>query len=208
MIRTTALSYRYPGSPMEFEFPDIFCGNGEALLLTGASGSGKTTLLSLVGGLKKQNSGTIVIDSTNLDALSTSELDKFRGAQIGFVFQQHYFIESISVWQNLALARKVAGKKVGGEIDELLKELGIAHKAKDLPSKLSVGERQRLAIARALVNEPAVVLADEPTSALDNKNCEAVVNLLMTEAKLKNTSLIVVTHDDRLKQQFSNQISL
>ncbi len=209
MVQTNKLSFRYSEGTSLLTFPDIFCNKGSALLITGDSGSGKTTLLSMLGGLISPNSGSVEIEGTVISSLSAKNRDRFRGKSIGFILQQHYFIEAISVLQNLTLAQKFGSGITNKESAiALLSELKLSHKKDQLPSRLSVGERQRLSIARALINKPAVILADEPTSSLDNTNCEAVIELLQMEASQSETALIVVTHDERLKRQFSNQINL
>lgn len=136
-------------------------------------------------------------------------MDRFRGQNIGMVFQQAQFIRSISVMQNLQLARTLAGLPTDLQLaTELLTELGIADKQDKLPAQLSVGEKQRASIARALMTNPKMVLADEPTSALDDENCHVVAELLEQSVLGRNASLIIVTHDKRLKDRFSNSIEI
>ena len=177
-------------------------------MITGESGSGKTTLLSIIGGLLKPDSGEVNIGTKELTALNPSQTDQFRGRNIGFVLQQAHFIDAISARQNLMLTQRIAGIKSDGFVDELLEELNIFHKRDSLPARLSVGEKQRLSIARALVNKPSVILADEPTSSLDHLNCTAVIELLQREAFRHSAALVIVTHDDRLKSVISNQVNL
>ncbi|PSR15315.1 MAG: ABC transporter ATP-binding protein, partial [Bacteroidetes bacterium] len=146
---------------------------------------------------------------TIINRLSTRELDRFRGQQIGIVFQQAHFVRSLTVAQNLALARQLAGLLPDASaIRVLLERLNVGHKLHALPQALSVGEQQRVAIARALINEPTVILADEPTSALDDHNTEQVVELLQSQAAAANATLLVVTHDQRLKANFDQYIQL
>jgi putative ABC transport system ATP-binding protein len=160
-------------------FPDINCGHGEHWLLLGASGSGKTTLLQLLAGLRTPTNGEVYVRDKAMHTLSSAGLDQFRGQNIGIVFQQPHFIESLDVQDNLAIAQKLAGKSIDVEkIKTLVGRLGLTHKMHARPQSLSQGEQQRIAIARALVNEPAVILADEPTSALDDQNTDEVVALL------------------------------
>ena len=208
MISTSQLAYTYDGESY-LSFPDINCKPKEILLLLGKSGVGKTTLLHLIGGLMGAQSGTIKIGQQHLDELQLWELDKFRGKNIGIIFQQSHFIASISVLENLMIAQTMAGSKSDSDFClDLLKDLGIAHKAQKKTSDLSQGEKQRLSIARALVNKPKVILADEPTSALDDDNCEEVLNLLSTHAEEIGAALVIVTHDTRLKERIPNQITL
>lgn len=208
MIETKGLKYTYDGKRW-IEFPDLQCGKNNILLLLGNSGVGKTTLLHLIGGLMPTKDGEITIDGVNLHGLSMSELDRFRGKNIGLIFQQAHFVHSISNLENLTLAQTLAGYSADKDACmSLLEELGIAYKAHENPSNLSQGEKQRLSIARALVNNPKVVLADEPTSALDDDNTQQVLSLLRKQAESINAALIIVTHDARLKSVIPHQITL
>ncbi len=208
MVQTHKLTYQYDGNN-QFSFPDLSCASGEILLILGKSGIGKSTLLNLLGGLMPSRSGEILIDDTKISDLSLSKLDKFRGSNIGIVFQKPHFISSISVIENLLLTQKLA--KVGVDKNvclQILEDLGIAKKANAKISNLSEGEKQRVSIARAIVNKPKLILADEPTSALDDENCQKVVDLLNQQAKKIGAALMIVTHDKRLKDIIDNQIIL
>ncbi|MEQ8702660.1 MAG: ATP-binding cassette domain-containing protein [Phaeodactylibacter sp.] len=208
MLKTENLGYAYPGSP-PLRFPNIQCAKGEHWLVLGNSGSGKTTLLHLLGGLLSPREGHIVVGDTEMNQLSRGALDQFRGQHIGIIFQTAHFVQSLTVGDNLALAQSLAGMKVNRErIRELLGRLGLDHKLRSKPSQLSVGEKQRASIARAIINQPAVILADEPTSALDDSNCKQVIELLEEQAKAVEATLLVVTHDARLKEHISHQISI
>jgi putative ABC transport system ATP-binding protein len=208
MLKTQDLQYSYDTSNA-LRFPDIKCGKGEHWLLIGQSGCGKTTLLHLLGGLLTPNNGSVTIADTNLNSLSSSKLDHFRGKNIGIIFQKSHFVKSLTVGENLGLAQQLAGVKVDkNRIQELLNRLNLGHKFNSKTSSLSQGEQQRVAIARALINKPAVILADEPTSALDDTNTDEVIKLLEEAASEVNATLLVVTHDNRLKEQFENQIQL
>lgn len=208
MIATQGLQFSYDGREV-ITFPDIQCQEKDILLLLGKSGVGKTTLLHLMGGLMQSDQGKIIIGKTDLSSLTSSQLDQFRGNNIGIVFQQPHFVKSISVLENLILAQTLAGNKSDEELCiHFLKKLSIAYKADDKPSNLSQGEKQRLSIARALVNKPKLVLADEPTSALDDENCDAVLEMLEEMVQEVGAALIIVTHDTRLKERIPHQIIL
>jgi ABC-type lipoprotein export system ATPase subunit len=208
MLRTTKLQFSYDGKAT-LSFPDIDCQSGEHWLLLGQSGSGKTTLLHLLGGMLSPQAGTIEVANTNMSALSSSQLDKFRGRNIGIIFQAAHFVRALTVEENLVLAQQLAGLKPDrARIGELLQRLNLGHKLHAKPNRLSMGEQQRAAIARAIVNQPDIILADEPTSALDDHNCEQVAQLLEEQARAVGATLLVVTHDSRLKERFPKQITL
>ncbi len=208
MLATKGLEFSYDGKT-NLDFPDIQCQRGESWLLLGQSGSGKTTLLHVLGGLRTPKKGTVVIADTDLSTLSSSKMDRFRGKNIGIIFQDTHFVKALTVEENLALAQNLAGHSIDRKrIKELLDRLNIGHKLKSKTDQLSQGEQQRVAIARALINRPAVILADEPTSALDDVNCAEVVKLLETQAKEENAVLLIVTHDGRLKELFPKKIHL
>lgn len=209
MIKTRGLRYTYPSSSREIHFEDISLREGEHVLLLGESGSGKTTLLHLLGGLLKCQHGTIEVKDTDLTQLSESALDKFRGRHYGFIFQRNHLIQALPVEKNLLMAPFLAGlPQDKNRVEEVLTRLGIADKKKAAVRELSLGQAQRVAIARAVLNRPAVILADEPTSALDDKNCERVIDLLLSVARENNSSLVIATHDQRLKSKINNLIHL
>jgi ABC-type lipoprotein export system ATPase subunit len=208
MLQTIDLQYAYAGGQV-LRFPDIQLGKGEHCLLLGPSGSGKTTCLHLLGGLLSPQAGSVRIGDTPLETLSSRTLDRFRGAHIGIIFQKAHFISALTVQENLLLAQQLAGKKSDkNRISALLERLGLGHKVKAYPGTLSAGEQQRVAIARALINRPMLILADEPTSALDDANAQEVTNLLEEQASEAQATLLIVTHDNRLKNRFPQQIAL
>jgi len=208
MIQTQNITFSYAGK-VNFVFPDIRTESGETLLITGGSGKGKTTLLHLLGGLLRPKSGTIFIGETEISKLSAKRLDQFRGKNIGLVLQQSHFVEAFSVLENISMASWLAtGKKSEEKAKSLLKQLDLEDQMYKLTSQLSIGQQQRVSIARALINEPKLLLADEPTSSLDDENAFKVADLLSNLSKEYKASLIIVTHDQRLKDRFSNQISL
>ncbi|MDP2161809.1 MAG: ATP-binding cassette domain-containing protein [Flavobacterium sp.] len=208
MIHTKDLKFSF-NEKTTFAFPNITNEASQTLLITGNSGKGKTTLLHLLGGLLRPNSGTISIQDTTVSNLSERDLDQFRGKNIGLVLQQSHFVSSINVLDNVILASWLAtGKKASEKAKSLLKELDLEDQMYKLPNQLSIGQQQRVSIARALINEPKLLLADEPTSSLDDENAARVADLLSALAKEYKASLIIVTHDQRLKDKFSNHINL
>jgi putative ABC transport system ATP-binding protein len=206
MLETSALQYAHPGQAV-ISFPEIKVQAGQSLLVLGKSGSGKTTLLNLLSGLLTPLRGEVVVNGTKLSALSEQAMDLFRGRNIGIVFQKPHLIAALDVRQNLELAH-FFGKKKGQEIPRLLAELDIVEKAKASVLTLSEGEAQRVSIARALANSPKLILADEPTSSLDDENAEKVIRLLKTQAAKIGAALVIVTHDQRVKNQISNFIEV
>ena len=202
------LSYSYENG-MVISFPDFDVTENERLLITGNSGTGKTTLLHLLSGLLMVQKGEITISGSNLSTFSQQKLDRFRGRNIGLVFQQPKFIGALSVLENVLTAQYFGSGNVDSKRAlSLLSKLGIEEKANKQTRHLSGGERQRLAIARALAAKPKILLADEPTSSLDDVNAEAVYNLLADESKENGANLIVVSHDQRLKANFKNKVNL
>jgi putative ABC transport system ATP-binding protein len=182
---------------------------GQHSLILGPSGSGKSTLLHLIAGLLRPSRGRVVIAGQDLGALTPAELDGFRGRTIGIVLQRLHLIPALTVRDNLRLARTLARLPPDpARIDSLLAELGIAVLAGARPSRLSEGEAQRVAIARAVVNHPALILADEPTSALDDANCATVLALLRAQAEASGATLVIATHDARLKAHFGHRLEL
>jgi putative ABC transport system ATP-binding protein len=208
MLETKNLSFFY-NKDTQFSFPELKCNSSETLLITGNSGKGKTTLLYLLAGLLRPKKGEIILENTDISSLSERELDQFRGKNIGLILQQSHFIASLSVLENVVLASWLAtGKKAVQKAEKLLEELDLVNQKHKLPSQLSIGQQQRVSIARALINQPKLLLADEPTSSLDDENAMVVANLLEKLAKEYHAALVIVTHDKRLKDKFSNQLNL
>ena len=175
---------------------------GEVVLIMGPSGSGKTTLLLMLGGLLKPTEGTIQLNDLELNALSERHLPDVRLRNFGFIFQDFNLLSALNVQDNVAIAaelmgmgRKVAVKKAR----TLLTELGLGHRLRFSPEKLSGGEKQRVAFARALVNDPALILADEPTANLDSSHGHDTMRLLRDIANEKGRSVVIVSHDQRIK---------
>lgn len=173
----------------------------EHQLILGNSGSGKTTLLNLMSGLLKPSSGEILFEGVKYSSLNEKDLDSLRAENFGFIFQKLNLIEYLSIKQNLAL---VKDKLNSYDVDKMISELGLSGKNNQEVKNLSFGEAQRLAIARAVINNPKVIFADEPTSALDDSNTEIVMKMIFEHVNKNNSTLVVCTHDDRVKSFFSN----
>ena len=206
MLETKNLRFKYDNN-LELNFPDIKTSK-ENLLILGASGVGKTTFLHLLSGLLKPINGEIDLLGTKISKLKMSEMDRFRGKNIGIVFQKPHFINSLTVKENLQLAQYISKKSNKNRIQSLLESLGIEDKANKKTQNLSQGEKQRVSIALAIVNSPKLILADEPTSSLDDLNCDKVINILKNQASKYKAKLIIITHDYRLKKHFKNTLSL
>jgi len=209
MLTTQNLSFSYSGASGALTFPDIHIAPGHHTLIIGRSGCGKTTLLHLLAGLRKPKSGSVNILDTDITDLSSDRLDGFRGKHIGMIFQVPHFMRALTVNENIAIAQSLSGQKISqSRIDDRLKDLNLFEKKNKKTHELSVGEQQRVAIIRAVVNQPKIIFADEPTSALDDHNTNQVINLLKSQADQCDATLIVVTHDQRLKDNFTNMIEL
>lgn len=179
--------------------PDLDLAPGRSLAILGASGSGKTTALLALAGIRAPAVGEIVIGGVALWHLPAYRRDRFRGERIGLVFQTFHIIDAVSVAANLALAVRCAGLRSNPDrIASLLERLGISDIARRRADRISHGQAQRVAVARALVNRPAVVLADEPTSALDDSNAASLLALLKETAAAEGAGLIIATHDRRV----------
>lgn len=208
MIQVSNLTFSYTPD-RSISFPDFSLGQGEHCLLLGESGSGKTTLLHLLGGLLRGYKGTLQLAGTELSTLSEGVLDKFRGKNMGFIFQRNHLISALNVEKNVVMSPYLAGVQADPKhVHSVLTELGLGGKIKSSVKEISQGQAQRVAIARAVANHPSVILADEPTSALDDKNCDRVINLLLDVATRNNATLVVATHDQRLKDKIKKQIIL
>lgn len=205
MIQTDSLHFSYPQGPY-FDFPEIGLQKGESLLILGASGSGKSTWLQLLSGLRMPAKGKVQIDGTSLSSLSKGKLDAFRANKIGFIFQEHHFIPSLNVWENLRVAYPASKPFPTKRAKKLLQEFGLDSLIYKMTSALSQGEKQRLAILRAVLPQPALIVADEPSSSLDDSNCEKLITLLKDQSEQAGSCLIVVTHDQRLKDAFERRI--
>jgi len=173
---------------------------GEFVALTGPSGSGKTTLLNIIGGLDSPTKGQVLINDFDLKHMNDDELSSYRNKEIGFIFQEFYLQPSLSVRKNILLPTLFDGHThdVEAYADELLKEVKLVKKSHAKANELSGGEKQRTAIARALINKPKIIIADEPTGNLDQETGEAIINLLKNLQKTHNITLIIATHDKEI----------
>lgn len=174
---------------------------GEIASIMGASGAGKTTLLQIIGTLSKSNSGTVHIDNTCIDDLSEKELAEFRNQKIGFVFQFHQLLPEFSALENVMIPKLIHNsnfKEAEKRAKELLNFLGLSQRYNHRPNELSGGEKQRVAVARALMNKPAIILADEPSGSLDSKNKKELHELFQQLRSEFNQTILIVTHDQEL----------
>jgi lipoprotein-releasing system ATP-binding protein len=171
---------------------------GEIMAIVGPSGAGKTTLLQIAGTLDRPDSGTVLCDGTDLFRLKDKKLSSFRNLNIGFVFQFHQLLPEFSALENVAMPALIAGRKrkeAFAEAGQLLSDLGLADRLTHKPAQMSGGEKQRAAIARALINHPRVVFADEPTGSLDSRNREEIQNIISRLREEKGQTFVIVTHD-------------
>ena len=209
MVSVSTLTYEYRSGNNPLYFPDFAVDKGKSCLLLGDSGSGKTTLLHLMGGLLKIQKGRVQIEDVNISKISDSEIDRFRGRHVGFIFQRNHLLSALSVKENLLMAPFLSGlEQDENRIEEVLAQLGLWEKKHARISELSQGQAQRVAVARAILNKPAVIFADEPTSALDDFNCERVIHLLLNVTQQDQCTLVVGTHDQRLKSVISKQVEI
>jgi putative ABC transport system ATP-binding protein len=182
---------------------------GAQWLILGPSGSGKTTLLHVLAGILRPTSGQMIVADQDMRALSPSALDRFRGKNIGIVLQRLHLIDSLTVLNNLLLAQYMAGEaQDAARVREVLASLELADKANARPHELSHGQAQRVAVARAVVNQPKLLLADEPTSNLDDARCLQVLDLLQAQATACGATLVIATHDQRIRSRVSNHYAL
>lgn len=190
-------------------FPDWTLHAGGQAVLIGPSGCGKSTLLSLIGGMLRPIHGKLLVAGQDMQALSPSELDRFRGRCIGIVPQRLHLIASLTVRENLQLAQYLAGLAQNKtRIDDVLLRLGLLDFSLRRPHQLSQGQAQRVAIARAVINQPKLLLADEPTANLDDASTDDVIALLQREAAAVGASLLIASHDHRVKRGFDKHFSL
>lgn len=180
---------------------DLCIKKGEIVSIVGPSGAGKTTLLQILGTLDKPDNGSVVVDGIETSTLSTNKLSEFRNKHLGFVFQFHQLLPEFTAIENIMIPAYIAGmknKEAHNRAEELLEFMGLNDRAKHKPNELSGGEKQRVAVARALMNNPAVILADEPSGSLDSKNKEELHKLFFDLRDKFGQTFVIVTHDETL----------
>ena len=182
---------------------------GEFVAIIGASGSGKSTLLHLIGGVDRPTSGKVFIEGKDIYSLNDDNLAIFRRRQIGLIYQFYNLIPVLNVAENITLPTKLDGRDVDEKrLDELLKTLRLEKRKYNLPNQLSGGQQQRVSIGRAIINEPALMLADEPTGNLDSKASEEIISLLKLSNKKYNQTVIVITHDEKIALEADRIITI
>jgi putative ABC transport system ATP-binding protein len=209
MIRVEHLRFGYDAGEDVLQLDQFVVEPAGDVLVVGPSGCGKTTLLHLIAGLLLPSAGRVEVDGQELAALPAPARDRFRGRHIGIVLQQFHLLPTLTALQNLLVAQSIAGLPVDRAAAQgMLTALGVDDRANAYPHQLSVGQQQRVAIARALVNGPKLLLADEPTSNLDDEAAAAVADLLLGATRHRGVSLVIATHDTRLKAKIPRQLVL
>ena len=182
---------------------------GEFVAIIGASGSGKSTLLHLIGGVDRPTSGKVFIDGKDIYTLNDDNLAIFRRRQIGLIYQFYNLIPVLNVTENITLPTRLDGREVNEQrLNDLLKTLGLEQRKNNLPNQLSGGQQQRVSIGRAMMNEPALMLADEPTGNLDSKASEEIISLLRLSNKKYNQTVIIITHDEKIALEADRIITI
>jgi lipoprotein-releasing system ATP-binding protein len=202
MLTATGI-YKNYGSLQVLKGVDIQIKKGEIVSIAGSSGAGKSTLLHILGTLDKADKGTILLDDTKVSSLNSQRLAAFRNKHIGFVFQFHHLLPEFSALENICVPAWIAGRKtseVEPKAQELLTLLNLRDRADHKPSELSGGEQQRVAVARALINSPSIVMADEPTGNLDSANAKELHNLFIDLRNRLQQTFLIVTHNEELAQ--------
>ncbi len=212
-LNLEALSFKYSTGPEILSINSLSLEKGQSLFIYGPSGFGKSTLLNLIAGVLAPTQGKIIIDGVEISKLSASKRDSWRGAHMGYVFQNFNLIPYLSIHENITLPARFSKirkekSKATKEALELMERMGLSHFKDRAVSDLSIGQQQRVALCRALVGKPKILLADEPTSSLDEKNTSELMNLLKEERAKSELTTIFVSHDLRLKPFFDLQVSL
>lgn len=182
---------------------------GEFVAIIGASGSGKSTLLHMLGGVDRPTSGKVYIEGKDIYSLNDDQLAIFRRRQVGLIYQFYNLIPVLNVVENITLPCNLDGKEINNKrLDDLLRTLGLENRKNNLPNQLSGGQQQRVSIGRAMMNEPAIMLADEPTGNLDSKASEEIVSLLKLSNKKYNQTVIIITHDEKIALEADRIITI
>lgn len=209
VLRIQALRHSYEDGAAVLELDQLSLAAGDQLAVLGPSGCGKSTLLHTMAGLLRPSSGNVEVCGQALNQLDAGARDRFRGQHIGIIFQRLHLIPALNVIQNLALAQRLARTRIDlAHCRTILAQLGLEAFANASPQVLSQGQAQRVAVARALVHRPALLLADEPTSSLDDDNTARTIGLIQAHARACNAALVVVTHDQRLRGSFPRELQL
>lgn len=209
MLRIKDLRKSYLNSNNErfdiINIPSFELNDGGQIAISGESGSGKSTFLNLVSGIVSPDSGSIIFNNTDLTKLSGSETDKFRAKNIGYVFQTFNLLQGFTALENVMLGMMFSGKLDKNRAIRALDKAGLSERINNKPSELSVGEQQRAAVARAIVNYPVMILADEPTANLDSRNSGMVIELIKELCKEEKIALIIVSHEADVINKFQNK---
>lgn len=191
------------------DIPEFHIGAGEQVVLIGPSGCGKTTMLHTIAGITKPDSGQVILDGVELTRYSEAARDRIRADKLGYVFQTFNLLPGFSALENVVLGMTFASKKIAaGRAKKLLEQVGLGHRLNNKPGAMSVGEQQRVAVARALVNQPALLLADEPTANVDPRNQQQIVDLIKESCRAENIALLMVTHSMEVANQFDRIVPL
>ena len=210
MIKANNIQYAY-GNLQVLKGVDLHIKKGEFVSIVGASGAGKTTLLQLLGTLDYIQAGSLIINNKEINKLNQKELAKFRNKELGFVFQFHNLLVEFSALENVCLPAYIAGKskkEAEAKATEILTMLGMQERLSHKPNELSGGEQQRVAVARALINSPAIILADEPSGNLDSKNAKDLHNLLLKLNQETGQTIVIVTHNNELANMANRKLEM
>jgi putative ABC transport system ATP-binding protein len=205
-LRISGLTKRY-GPTAVLDIAEFTMNPGEQVVLSGPSGSGKTTFLNIIAGMATPTSGSVIVAGRDIARLPEPERDRFRAGHIGYIFQSFNLLPAFTALENVELGGTFAGGKGAGGADRaraLLERVGLAHRASHRPREMSVGEQQRVAVARALINRPPIVLADEPTANLDAATADEVIDLIRRVCADEGSALLLVTHDPRVMERFED----